>query len=86
MVFLLLLVIRGEGGGSEPSAPGDSKKPLSHHQQQLILILHSRSCQSESCDAPHCGSMKALLQHMSSCSEHKDCQGELYSCTVIYRF
>ncbi|VDL98160.1 unnamed protein product [Schistocephalus solidus] len=51
-------------------------------QQQLIYLLHARSCRQEAersgrtapCTTPHCRTMRNVLQHMKTCTEGKNCQ------------
>jgi len=42
-------------------------------RNQLLLILHSKTCHSKSCPKTNCSTVKTVLQHMKSCTAANSC-------------
>lgn len=82
----------------QPRAATQSDGPgsVNHIQYPLLLMLHAYKCLwrerssgevgGEPCQRLHCRTTKAVLQHMLSCNEGRECRSELCSKLQIIFF
>lgn len=62
--------------GQQPGSEQQSERRRKAIQEQLLLLIHAHKCkdQTNSCTIAHCGTMKEVLKHMSTCKRGRNCQ------------
>lgn len=77
------VIVTTTNNANAPSVVATDPEKRQLIQQQLILLLHARRCQRQEdesnervnpCTTAHCNTMRAVLKHMSSCTQGKNCQ------------